>query len=102
MIQEQITRYTFYIEEPLRYPICADDGMTYGIINRVIDVELRNHVENLWVVVVDCSGVLSNDGYVEFEGLPSGRTEDFLRRTRFSLEEALDRARKFIEQGKPQ
>jgi hypothetical protein len=42
--------------------------------------------------------VLNKKGYLEYEGMPSGRTDKFLERTRFNtVEEAFEALRKFHE-----
>lgn len=46
--------------------------------------------ENKWAVVCD-GQVLNNMGEFEYEPYPSSRTDKFIERTRFSLQEAFDR-----------
>lgn len=60
-----------------------------------IDAPRRVYVEKRgdgkWAVT--CSGeVLSDDGSWEYEPMPSGRSEDFIKRTRFDLADAITRA----------
>lgn len=52
--------------------------------------------EGAWAVA-DGPFVLNRDGQWEWEPLPSGREEDFLARTRYTLVEALDAARALVE-----
>ena len=59
-------------------------------IGRDIVVEARGG--GTWAVAQGGS-VLAADGLWEWEPMPSSRTDDFIARTRFSLDEALDRAR---------
>lgn len=55
-----------------------------------VTVERRQQLSgpDRWAVV-DGRAVLNTDGEWEYEPLPSNRTDEFLLRTRFSLEEAL-------------
>lgn len=91
-----ITEYTFFIDKPL-YRIESDEDGSSGIclLTNSFSVELRDRKNDLWVVVFSGS-VLNSDGLLEFEPSPSNREDDFLSRTRFSRDEALDRAKKFI------
>lgn len=59
-------------------------------------VEWRS--EGKWAVV-DCGCVLNSSGDWEFEPLNSGRTDEFLERTRFNLDTALEMARSAKENG---
>jgi len=50
---------------------------------------------NQWVILYGCSILNANGGW-EFEPLPSNRDEEFIARTRFTLDEALGRAEAYI------
>jgi hypothetical protein len=61
----------------------------YRFDNSRIRVEWRG--DNDWAVT-DTGLCLNNSGEWEYEPPPSSRSEDFLTRCRFSLEEAIKRA----------
>jgi len=65
-----------------------------------VDVVLRNREEGLWSVSVG-SCVVSSAGRTEFDSIPSERTDDFLARTRFTLNDAMQVARAFIAAHDP-
>ena len=50
---------------------------------------------NQWAITDDCS-VLNANGRWEFEPHPSNRDEEFIARTRFTLDEALEHAEAYI------
>ena len=52
-----------------------------------ISIEFRG--DSQWAVLEDSSYCLNRDGEFEYEPLPSSRDEAFLKRCRFSLQEAL-------------
>jgi len=60
-----------------------------------ITVESRG--DGLWAVC-DPGFCLNRDGEFEAESLPSNRTEDFIERTRFSFDEAWERAEKVAKE----
>ena len=62
-----------------------------------VKISLRSAVDGRrrWAVVIHNS-VLAKDGELEYEPLPSSRTEEFIKRTRYdSIQEALAAARKW-------
>jgi len=67
----------------------------WGEIYRGIAIATRSHKEDKWAIEVN-GGVLNNENMIEYEPMPSNRDDDFLARTRFSLNEAVERAQKFI------
>lgn len=54
-------------------------------------IKVENRGLGSWAVL-DGSRCLNHDGGWEYEPLPSNRTDEFLARCRFPLEEAIDRA----------
>lgn len=60
-----------------------------------IELRLQRNGTELWVVVSHGS-VLNKDGEWESEPLPSARNRDFIKRTRFTLDEAIRRARDVV------
>lgn len=67
--------------------------------DRFVTIRLRS--ANKWAVV-DGQMVLNHNGEMEYEPLPSSRTEDFIRRTRFdSPEEAYEAYKKYKIDRKP-
>jgi len=55
---------------------------TYGTFH----VEQRS--SDLWAVIDTCGEVLNKKGEWEYEPMPSGRDQEFIDRTRFTLKEA--------------
>ena len=55
----------------------------------------------LWAIGVEGSGVLSRDGFREYEPSPSNRSDEFKRQTRFKFDEAIQLAKEFILSHKP-
>ena len=59
-----------------------------------VAIEWRN--VDAWAIVIDRMDVLNKNGELEYEPMPSGRTNEFKERTRYSFEEAWEVAEKFI------
>ena len=75
----------------IRYKVPSCDGIC-------VFVEKRNFEKDLWVVKSEgSSAVLNTDGDLEYEMSPSNRSDDFIRRTRFSLDEAWKRGKKLVK-----
>lgn len=55
-----------------------------------LSVKIEKRSEGKWCVIF-LSQVLNREGEWEYEPLPSGRDDDFIARTRFTLKEAVDR-----------
>lgn len=60
------------------------------------DVRVESRGAGLWAII-DCGKVLNKDNELEYESLPSNRTDEFIERTRFTLDEALNRAAAFLK-----
>ena len=60
-----------------------------------ISIEYRG--EEAWAIVIDNMNVLNRDGAAEYEPMPSSRDDEFIARTRFTLEEAWERAEALIK-----
>jgi hypothetical protein len=87
------TRFTFFIDKPL----CrGKPGQDFNLLERQVDVELRNTEKDLWAVCCHSNSVVCADLSTEVESMPSWRTDDFINRTRFPLPDALALAEKFI------
>lgn len=85
--QEEIERLT---REAVKYEIGEGSHKVY--------VEKRS--EALWCITRDGSSVLNTDGEWEYEPTPSGRDGDFIARTRYLRNTALNIARAAL-QAKP-
>lgn len=84
---------TEILTRPTRYEVTAWPGPVDGV-NRshyVVFVEWRGG--DNWCVT-DGFGCYRADGEREYEPNPSSRDDDFIGRTRFSLDEALELARR--------
>lgn len=57
-----------------------------------LQVELRDSEKGLWAVTY-AGSTINKDGEWEYEPLPSSRSEAYMSRTRFPLEEALEIAK---------
>lgn len=57
-------------------------------VTRDISMESRSADSSTWAVV-HYGSVLNRDGGWEYEPMPSYRTEEFIQRTRFPLDEAI-------------
>lgn len=98
MIPGSLGRLEFYKRGP-GYP---EPGL--HALSGWIDVELRNRVEHLWVVwsgsaclAVDLADPENVDEWqLEYESMPSSRTDEYLARTRFSLGTALNRVERYL------
>lgn len=66
-----------------------------GLATQEVIIEARDRENKLWAVCIN-DGVLNTDGQIEEERMPSSRTPAFLRRTRFTLDEAKRRATDYI------
>jgi hypothetical protein len=63
----------------------------FGFENDIsIEMRGRNDGGTLWAVVRGRS-TLNTEGYWEYEPMPSNRDDDYIARTRFTLEEAYAR-----------
>jgi hypothetical protein len=88
MAHHAATKYTVY---PDRW----DEATNTDKYHWTLTVEQRDPEKDLWAVT-DRFECLRADGTSEYEPLPSGREDDFLARTRFPLEEALEIAYKHV------
>lgn len=68
----------------------------YGEGSSAIYIEDRGN--DTWAIT-NGSSCLNTDFQWEWESMPSSRTDDFLKRTRYTLKEAKDHLRKAIEKG---
>jgi hypothetical protein len=91
-----VTEITFFIPHPLIRKSKLDGG--HALLNRTVQICMRDPKQNLWAIVVDGSGVLTSEGEVEYEPMPSSRDDEFLQRSRFTQNEALKRATAFLAQ----
>ena len=57
---------------------------------RRIFIEIRINTTNKWAITNDLGEVLNKSLHWEYEPNPSSRTDDFIKRTRFTLDEAQD------------
>lgn len=63
------------------------------------EILLQKRSEEKWAIVVDGVEVLNSNGDLEYEPMPSNREDDFLKRTRFSLEKAWALAEEFARKN---
>jgi hypothetical protein len=64
-----------------------------------ITVEKTSRSLDLWAIRCEGGLVLNADGDLEIEPSPSHRTEEFLSRTRFSRDRAIEMALTFAKSG---
>jgi hypothetical protein len=55
-------------------------------------IYIEDRGDDRWAITRDSSACLNTDGQWECEPMPSSRTDDFLSRCRYSLDEAKRRA----------
>ena len=67
-----------------------------NVFRSSVFVELRG--VGVWAVT-DGTCVLNSEGSWEYEPLPSNRTEEFIARTRFGLDEAFERGRAALKEA---
>ena len=92
--EPEITEFTYRIDKTL----VRDNPPPLGgkaLLTDDIKVQLRNKEKKLWAINVG-GGVLASDFMVEYEPMPSEKSEEFLERTRFTLQNALNKAEEFI------
>lgn len=77
---------------PTKYEVATVDFLN-------ISIERRDLKKDSWAIVKS-RFCLNRDLEFEYEPLPSSRDEDFINRTRFSLEEAKKILRKYIKENK--
>lgn len=63
------------------------------------DVMIEKRGKDKWCVQVFGGTVLDKDLSRHYEPSPSNRTEEFIAATRFTLEDAYNLARKYIDNG---
>jgi len=76
------------------------DMLSKAVIGREVFVEIRqSSTEARWAVCRNGFVLNANDKW-EYEPMPSSRSEEFLARTRFGLDDAWSRARECLnDQG---
>lgn len=72
------------------------DNGYYGTAN-VFHIEMRN--DNIYAITDGSSCYDKEMNYFTYEPLPSSRTEEFFKNTRFTLDEAMEIANKIETEG---